>query len=247
MTTTVVMEVAVKRPALLVLLVLALLGAFVLGGRGDDAAADPTPDPGQRGVVVDGTGEAGGAPDVLRLTLGVVATGTDVTAAMNQANAQVARVRAALARHHARSEDVQTSDVSIYPIDERKARRFQVSEQLTAKLRDLRDAGKAIADAVSSGGNGVTLGGVSFALEDNAALLDSARDKAFADARRKAERYAKLAGLRLGEVQLVSETVESAPVQPYPQAAALRSVSDVPLEPGTSQVKVRVSVRWALS
>ena len=58
--------------------------------------------------------------------------------------------------------------MSIYPIEIRKARRYQVSEQLTAKLRDLSVAGAAISDAVNAGGNGTTLNGVSFALEDNA-------------------------------------------------------------------------------
>lgn len=242
-----------KRPALLVPLVLvALVAAFLLGGgRGGHAAAATTPDPGQQGVVVDGSGDASGAPDVLRLTLGVTATARDVSAALGQANAQVSRVRAALAKHHAKPSEVQTSDVSIYPTEVRKARQYQVSEQLTAKLRDLKDAGRAISDAVTAGGNGVTLNGVSFSLEDNAALLDNARDKAFADARRKAERYARLAGLSLGKVQLVAETVDSPPVPLYDKrmafAAAAPAGSDVPLYEGTSQVNVRVTVRWALS
>jgi uncharacterized protein YggE len=250
MTTYVVVEVAVKRSALVIVLaVLSLLAAFALGGRGGDAVAAPTPLSGEHGVVVDGSGEASGAPDVLRLTLGVVGDGSDVSSALNQANAQVTRIRAALARHHAKPEDIQTSDVSIYPIEIRKARRYQVSEQLTAKLRNLGEAGQAISDAVSAGGNGTTLGGVSFSLEDNAKLLDNARDKAFADARRKAERYATLSGLSLGTVQLVAETVESPPVPFYDKQAAAAGVVDspVPLYQGQSQVSVRVTVRWALS
>lgn len=241
-----------KRPALVIVLaVLSLLAAFVLGGRGGSAVAASTPAAGEQGVVVDGSGDANGAPDVLRLTLGVQAEGSDVSSALNQANAQVARIRAALARHHAKAEDIQTSDVSIYPIEVRKARRYQVSEQLTAKLRNLGEAGKAISDAVGSGGNGTTLNGVTFALEDNAKLLDNARDKAYADARRKAERYATLSGLSLGKVQLVAETVESPPVDFYDKRAAAPmsagAGSAVPLYEGQSQVSVRVTVRWALS
>ncbi|MCU1587438.1 MAG: hypothetical protein JWN31_931 [Frankiales bacterium] len=240
-----------KRPALIVPLVLAaLVAAFLLGGgRGGNAVAASTPDPGQRGVVVDGSGDASGAPDVLRLTLGVQADGADVSTALNRASAQVAQIRAALARHHAKAEDIQTSDVSIYPTEVKKARRYQVSEQLTAKLRNLGEAGRAISDAVSAGGNGTTLAGVSFALEDNAALLDNARDKAFADARRKAERYATLSSLSLGAVQLVAETVDSPPVPFYAKDSAGAGAADspVPLYQGESQVSVRVTVRWALS
>ncbi len=237
-----------KRPVVVIVLaVLALLAAFVLGGSGGSAVA-AAPAAGEQGVVVDGSGEASGAPDVLRLTLGVLADGSDVSSALNQANAQVSRIRAALARHHAKAADIQTSDVSIYPMESKKTRRYQVSEQLTAKLRNLGDAGAAISDAVSAGGNGTTLNGVSFALEDNAKLLDNARDKAFADARRKAERYATLSGLHLGKVQLVAETVESPPVSYYEKrAAAAGADSAVPLYQGESQVNVRVTVRWALS
>jgi uncharacterized protein YggE len=248
-----VVEVAVKRPVLIVPLALvALVAAFLLGGgRGGKAVAASTPDPGEQGVVVDGSGEASGAPDVLRLTIGVISTGRDVSAAMDGANAQVKRIRASLATHKAKAEDVQTSDVSIYPTEIRRVRQYQVSEQLTAKLRNLSDAGRAISDAVAAGGNGVTLNGVSFTLEDNEALLDNARDKAFADARRKAERYARLSGLNLGAVQLVAETVESPPVAFYDKRLAAAqspgAISDVPLDPGSSQVNVRVTVRWALS
>lgn len=240
-----------KRPVLIV--PLALVAAFLLGGgRGGSADAASTPDPGEQGVVVDGSGDANGAPDVLRLTMGIVATGNDVSSALNQANAKIALLHAALLRHHAQAADVQTSDVSIYPVQIKKLRRYQVSETLTAKLRDLRDAGRTISDAVTAGGNGVTLNGVSFSLEDNAALLDNARDKAYADAKRKADRYARLSGLSLGAVKLVAETVQSPPVNVYDRigfaaSASPGALSDVPLYQGSSQVSVRVTVRWALS
>lgn len=232
------------------LVVAALVAAFLVGGGAPERAVAASTESDGAGVVVDGLGEATGAPDVLRLTMGITASGPDVNGTLNRANAQIARIEASLRSHGAKKQDLQTSNVSIYPMDTKKGRRYQVSEQLTAKLHDLKSAGNAISAAVTAGGSGVTLDGVSFALEDNVALLDAARDKAYADARRKAEHYARLAGGGLGKVQIVSETIESPQIYDGFKGAlrgAAPQASDVPLYAGSSQVNVRVTVRWALS
>jgi len=234
-------------------LVLAVVAAFLFGGaHTPKPAVAATPEASSDGVVVDGLGKTEGIPDVLRLTLGVSASGPDVTSALNTANLQIARVRAQLRKDGARGTDIATSDVSIYAVQTKQGRRFQVSEQLTAKLHDIKTAGKAITNAVTVGGKGISLQGVSFALEDNVKLLNKARDAAYADARQKAERYARLSGAKLGKVQLVAETTLSPSVSygqsfksalgNFPRAAA----ADVPLYAGTSQVSVSVTVRWAL-
>ena len=54
-----------------------------------------------------------------------------------------------------------------------------------------------------SGANQVQ--GISFGVEDNDKLLDEARTKAIADARRKAELYAAAAGVGVGKVLSISE------------------------------------------
>jgi uncharacterized protein YggE len=234
-------------PVIALALVAALAAALLLWGTGPGTAVAADPEEGTAGVLVDGQGEVSGTPDVLRLTLGARGVGRDVSAALSSVNAQITRIRQQLVRDGAKASDIQTSDVSIYPTSTKQGRRYEVNETLTAKLRDLKRAGALISNAVDAGGNGVTLHGVSFALEDNVALLDQARDKAFADARKKAERYARLAGGTLGDVQLVSESSWSPPM-PYAQRdVGASKASDVPLYTGSSQVGVSVTVRWALS
>jgi uncharacterized protein YggE len=126
---------------------------------------------------------------------------------------------------------------------------YTVNESLTVKLRNLARAGKTIGDAVIAGGNAARVQGVSFALEDNAALLDQARDAAYGDAKKKAQRYAELSGRTLGQVELVSEQVPDA-AQPMPYArdalASAAPAQSVPLDAGQSQVSVSVTVRWSL-
>ena len=230
----------------------AVVAVYLLsGGRAPQpvaVAADvPTT---TNGIVVDGVGRTSGTPDVLRVTLGVSVHRSDVSSAMNAASSRQTKIGNSLRKHGVAKADLQTSDVSVYPDYDNRGRPngYRVTETLTAKLRDMKKAGQAIADAVAAGGNEAVVQGVSFSLEDNAALLEQARDAAFADAKAKAQRYAALSGRPLGDVQLIAET--TSPVQPVPYAYdSARTVSGlkaVPIEPGTSDVSVSVTVRWAL-
>jgi uncharacterized protein YggE len=232
----------------------ALAAVYLFGGGRAPAhvavAADvPTT---TNGIVVDGLGKTSGTPDVLRVTLGVNVHRADVSSAMQAASTRQTKLRDSLRRHGVAAKDLQTSDVSVYPDFDNRGRPngYRVSETLTAKLRDLNKAGQAISDAVQAGGDEAVVQGVSFSLEDNADLLAQARDQAFADAKAKAERYARLADRTLGEVQLVAETASPQQPQPVPYAydaarqAAGKTV--VPLDAGTADVSVSVTVRWAL-
>jgi len=161
-------------------------------------------------------------------------------------------VRDTVRRDGVDAKDLQTADVSLYPSYNAKGapNGYNVTQALTVKLRNLGRAGKTIGDAVIAGGNAARVQGVSFALEDNAGLLEKARDAAYGDARTKAERYAQLAGRSLGPVELVSEQVPSGE-QPMNDArdavaAAPAAPAAVPLDAGQSQVSVSVTVRWSL-
>jgi uncharacterized protein YggE len=244
----------VKRLALVVpVVVLAVVGALSLtGGRATRvAAAAAEVPPSTGGVVVDGLGKVSGTPDVLRVVVGVSVRRADVSTALRDANSRQNRVRAALRRDGVQAVDLQTAGVDVGQAYDVKGQRagYQVGETLTAKLRDLARAGRAISDAVLAGGDAAVLQGVTFDLEDNAALLSRARDAAYADARAKAQRYADLSGRRLGQVQLVTESASVPPVprQYLDASTAGASVAAVPLDPGSAQVSVSVTVRWALS
>lgn len=231
--------------------VAAAVGVTLLGGGGSPPAAVAADVPtSANGVVVDGLGRTSGTPDVLRITLGVSVHRSDVSSALKAASARENRVRASLRKHGVAAKDLQTSEVSVNRDYDNRGRPdgYRVTETLTAKLRDLARAGRAITDAVDAGGKEALVQGVSFSLEDNEALLSQARDAAFADARAKAERYAQLAHRSLGEVQLVSETATpQVPPYPYRDGVALSATKGaVPIDPGTADVTVTVTVRWAL-
>lgn len=230
----------------------AIVTGFLLGnGSGSGVAADGA-QPAVNSVAVSGTGKVSGVPDVLRLEMGVQHTGDDVNAALDASNADVKAIKKALDRYHVAPDDIQTSQLSIDPHyqDNGKVKGYDVFQGLTVKLRDLSKAGRAISDAAAAGGNATRIQGVSFDIEDNAKLLQAARDAAFADAKAKAEQYAKLAGRRLGNVTQVSENTAT-DNGPMPYAAAAGAAMDsakssVPVEAGSQQVSVNSNVTWEL-
>jgi uncharacterized protein YggE len=234
------------------LLSAAVVAAIV--GSGSSSVAAPG-DPTAHTVTVAGTGRVVGDPDVLRLDLGVQRTGDNVNAALNAANGDIRRIKEALKRHDVADKDIQTSQLSINPHYEDNGRTsvvkgYDVFQSLTVKLRKLSDAGSAISDAAEAGGNNTRINGVSFDIEDNAGMLKQARDAAFADARAKAEQYARLAGRELGEVSSISESTSGGGPVPYPQAmydSAASAKSSVPTEAGSQQVSIDSTVVWELN
>jgi uncharacterized protein YggE len=241
-----------KRIVVVGLVVAALAAVYLWGGRDDarqPAAVAADVPASTSGIVVEGLGRVTGTPDVLRVTLGVSVHRSDVSSALQAANSRQTKVRNALRKAGVAEKDLQTSDLNVSPDYDNRGRPdgFRVTETLTAKLRDIKRAGRVITDAAEAGGNEALVNGVSFTLEDNAALLAQARDAAFADAKAKAERYADLADRALGQVELVTEG--SVPATPVPYATydrAAKALQEAPIDAGTQDVTVSVTVRWAL-
>lgn len=238
-------------------IVVAVAGAYFFGtmhgpapvNAADISVASVAPAGIEQGVVVSGLGNTSGTPDVLRVSLGVEVRRGDVSSALRDANSLQKRIHDAFRKADVAEQDLQTSNVSLGAAMDSKGHPdgYTVSEQLTAKLRNLSKAGSTISSAISAGGNAARLQGVSFDLEDNAGLLQKARDAAFADAKRKAQRYADLAGRSLGPVELITEGQPQTYAQGLvPGLDAADRANSVPISPGEAQISVSVTVRWSL-
>jgi uncharacterized protein len=236
-------------PALVVLTTLVAPSSVLLGGRAAAAAAAvgsaPFDQP-RDGVLVTGTGEVFGTPDTLTANFGVEAGAATVGEALERATTAAGRMRDALVRAGVARADLQTSNVGISTErnDKQEITGYAVSQGLTAKIRNMPQAGALMSAAIAAGGDAARLNGVSFAIEDDAALLAEARRRAFADAREKAELYARAAGRPLGRVVTVSEgTPGYRGSGEQNMMAAADSV--IPVEPGRQQLTVTVTVEWA--
>lgn len=207
------------------------------------------------GITVGGRATVAGTPDTLRLDLSVVATALTVSDALASANGSAAAVQKSLLDNKVQKKDLQTSGLNIQPeydYSKQGAPRlkdYQVSESITAKLRDLGRAGDIIGKAVSAGGDAARVNGISLDLEDTGALVSSARDKAFANAKAKAEQYARAAGRSLGDVVSIAEDATTSSPNPMPyglSATAAKDMASVPIQAGSQDVSVSVTVVFAL-
>ena len=233
----------VRWPLIAVLAAVALLVAAC----GDDGGSG---DPDTRVVTVAGTGDVRGAPDTLRANIGVEAEGPDVSSAISAVNTAAARVSEALQEEGVEEKDIQTQEMSI------SARRtspepgqtsaiggYQARNTVRVIVRDLPKASAVLDAAIKAGGDQTRLNGVSFAIEDDSKLVSDARERAFADAKGKAEQYAALAGDQLGGVVSIEENVTG---QQTPFSREQLDAAPAVIEPGEQTIRVNVSVKWRL-
>ena len=195
------------------------------------------------------TGEAtvAVAPDAAVIRIGVTSSAKTAREASDANAKQMTSVMAAIKEAGIADRDVQTSRLSLQPqYDPNKSGTarllgFQVTNQLTIKIRDI-DKLPAILDrAIAAGAN--EMSGIEFIVSEQSKLLDQARDDAIADGHRKAELYAKAAGVRVGQVIGIAEEGSSAP--PRPMVQAMRAGA-VPVAPGEQMLRASVTVTYAI-
>ena len=213
------------------------------------AAEEDTP----RRLVVNGTGEASARPDLAVISAGVVVQAETASAALADNTRAMNAVLEQLRGSGLPPEDVQTSQFSVTPLfDHRRSDPetpapprivgYQVSNQVTARVRDLDRLGAILDALVTAGANSIN--GPYFEIADPEQLLGEARDAAVADAIARAERYAAAASVRLGEIISIEEGGSYAPPRPMMRAEAM--AADVPIAPGETEVSASVTMTFAI-
>ena len=200
------------------------------------------------------TGEAtvSVAPDQAMIDGGVTSDAKTAREAAEANNAAMAKVLAALKGAGLDDKDYQTSRLSLQPkyAPDRAGGApatvsgYRASNRVTIKVRDVSKVAGVIDTLVGAGAN--EIGGINFVVSQASKVLDEAREKAVADARRKADIYAKAAGVTLGDPISISEE-GSAPVPMYrSKVAAPMAASGAPVAQGEETLSVTVSVSWAI-
>lgn len=198
-------------------------------------------------VTVNGEATVAVAPDAAVIRIGVTSTGKTAREASDANASKMTAVFSAIKDSGIAERDIQTSRLSLQPqYDPNKSGTarllgFQVTNQVTVKIRDI-DKVPAILDrAIGAGAN--EMSGIEFIVSEQSKLLDQARDDAIADAHRKAELYAKAAGVKLGPVAAITEEGSAPPPRPL---AAMRA-SAVPVAPGEQMLRAMVTVSYELA
>jgi uncharacterized protein YggE len=208
------------------------------------ALADP------RTMAMSGHGEVKAAPDQVQVNAGVNTNASTAAAALAANTTRMKGVFAALTRLGIPDKNIQTVNFSVSPQytngGENQPPRltgYQVSNQVTVRLEEVGKLGAALDALVTSGAN--QMNGVSFSIKDTSTLLTTAREQAVADARARAETYAKAAGVSLGPIQSISEGGNDAP-RPMYKAVMMAADRSVPIAAGEESVSADVSVVWEI-
>ena len=214
--------------------------------------ASASDDEHRRTLSVSATGEAEAEPDMAVMTTGVVTTGATARDALSSNNEAMGNVIDGLKALGIASRDLQTQGFSIQPrFNRSKSSRssgpeisgFEVRNSVQVLIRDVDQLGSVIDKAASLGAN--QFGGVNFVVSKAETLRDAAREEAVDNARRRAETYARAAGVKLGRVLSIAEGGSSGPVRQFRSARAMAAEA-VPIEGGSETLRVSVSVVWEL-
>jgi uncharacterized protein YggE len=229
-------------------LVAALLSAFIGGTGLQTASAQATPTETPRTLNVTGNGKAYLTPDIAYINIGVHTENKDAAEAVGSNNTQSQKVADALKKFNIDPKDIQTTNFSIYPQQQTDPTgkvtgvTYIVDNTVFVTLRDISKLGDVIGAAVDAGANSIN--SIQFDAADRSKALSEARKAAVADALAQARELASAAGVTLGDIQ----TINSYGSQPMPVydvkgvGGAMAAGAPVPVSPGQLVLTLDVNV-----
>ena len=229
-----------------------LLAACAVPAGG--ALAQPAAAPIVNGTRLDvvATGEVTRVPDIVRISAGVVTVAPTASGALEQNARRMESVRAALKAAGVADRDIQTSAINLNPDyrhDERggnpQVTGYRAHNEVSVRFRDIRNSGRILDALVAQGAN--SLNGPMLGIDKPEPALDEARTKALANARARAELYAKATGKRVGRILSISETGGMRPMPMYRGESAMAvTASGTQIEPGEQNLAVTLAVSFEL-
>jgi uncharacterized protein YggE len=226
----------------------------VQAGPRSEALNEPIPvSQREREITVVGVGRVSLVPDIARISVGVEARAGTVSEAKQTVDRQMVAIAATLEELGVAEKDIQSAHYSIYyeqepyqpfPREEGSAAEpkgvYRVSSMLEVTVRDVEKAGQVLDGVVAAGANQVY--GVSFTVSDDQKWQSQAREKAIGDARARAQEFATLGGVALGEVLSISEVIGGNVYVAY----AERGMGGGGIAPGELEMSTQVQVTYAL-
>lgn len=205
-----------------------------------------------RTITVIGAGEVSARPDMAAIQVGVVTQAAAAVDALQANNTAMERLLKLLVQRGIEEKDVQTSNFAVFPQYKRGPQGqqenvivgYQVSNQVQVKVRKLATLGAVLDELIAGGANQVQ--GISFGVAESTRLEDAARERALADAHRKAALYAKGFGTQVGRVLHITEESGRIPRQEFGFAGGRAQAAAVPIATGESTFHASITVTFAL-
>jgi len=225
-----------------------VLAAAALAGVGLPEEARSDQGPPARGITVTASGKVESVPDTAALEVGVETQASNAKDALAQNGDRLKRVLDALRKAGVDKDDLQTSQVSLWPEHTSEGTTitgYRATNTVSAKLA-VEKAGGAIDAAVEAGANVVS--GPMLAVDERDAFYRDALKNAVKAGRAKAEAIADAAGVKVGRVTAVVESAGyEQPPMPYAAQARDAVASSTPIEPGKQQIEATVTVTFAVA
>ncbi|MBD3310967.1 MAG: DUF541 domain-containing protein [Candidatus Magasanikbacteria bacterium] len=202
----------------------------------------------ERNIAIQGQGKVTVTPDIAITTMGMMAEGETVAEAQEQNTQVMNRLISELKKLNISEEDIQTTNYNIYPQynyteDEgRELVGYQVSQNVTVKIRDLSKANEVLGLAGEVGANSV--GGLQFTIDDREVYKNEARKEALKNAAEKATMLSKALGVDLVSVVSYNEH-EAGSVDPLYRSYAMEGLGGGALpqiESGSTEVVMNVNI-----
>ncbi len=221
--------------------------------------AEITNQPYARTITVAGEGKISAKPDIANVSLSVVSKGSTVKQVTTDNNTKMNQVLDAVKGLGVDPKDITTTAYDLYPEYDystplrpgttNKIIGYNLTQEVTLKVRDLTKVDDILDAGTKAGANQV--GSLSFDIDDKGPVKKEARQKAFDDAKQKAQEMASQAGVSLGRVVTFSE--ESTPT-PYPiynmamdvKSAGVAAAPAPSIEPGSKELTMNVSVTYEI-
>jgi uncharacterized protein YggE len=228
-----------------------------MGGILADTGAAHEIAPTAPSITVTGHADVSVPPDLVRVTFAVDSMAPTAAAAAADNRERAEQLIASTKAFVQKDGRVSTSGFQLVPVYETPSKRpqqpgekrtlvgYEVHNEITVELRDLKRAGQLVDTAITSGADRVA--GIGFDLSDRRAALQEGIAAAGRDATAQAQALAAALGVRLGKIRSVSTDREPIRV-PYEGAVgrAMMASAETPVEPGDVQVAASVHVTYEI-
>jgi uncharacterized protein YggE len=206
-----------------------------------------------QGITVQASGSADIVPDAVRVSISVSVLAESNDVALSQAAETAAIVRETLMALDISDADVATQTLSVTPeysyteAEGQKIVGYRASQVFDVLVRDAENSGKVIDEIIAKGGAKVSINSTYPIVDDATAGAEAAREDAVKKARSKAEAYAALLGVELGDLVYLTEVSAPTNFVIGAKSDAMAESAATVIDLGTQEVTVTIEVRWELN
>ncbi|KKQ27840.1 MAG: hypothetical protein US42_C0005G0065 [Candidatus Magasanikbacteria bacterium GW2011_GWC2_37_14] len=207
----------------------------------------------ERLITVEASGKVTVKPDLAVTTMGMMAEAKTVAEAQKKNTEVMNNLLAKLKAVGVDEKDIQTANYNVYPQYDYTdgtsvLKGYQVSQNLTVKIRDLNKADQILGLAGEVGANSVS--GIEFTFDDTDVYVAEARDLAMKKIEDKVKMLSQQLGVRFMNVTSYYEYNDQGTAYPkmYAESAmGMGNAVSVPdIQPGTNDISLKVNVTFEI-